>query len=169
MKRLLTVVFVMFCLLGFAACDPQQNTIDGEVLLSKTTKIELVYYENKNPKSVRVDGWRKPRFDFSKVTPIATLDEALIETVVKDVAEGGYNYWGRAANEPIGKTMIMYQSDGNMLVLYGCAYKEEKGGTRYYGECCVFDANGVFVEYIGDVGHTYVESLEAEYFKSDTE
>ena len=66
-----------------------------------------------------------------------------------------------------GKTMILYQSDGNMIVLFGCVYTNEKNKTFYYGDSYVFDENGVFVEYIGDVGQDFGDWIESTYFSNN--
>ena len=168
MKRALIVVLVLTCLLGLVGCDPGTNTIDGDELLENTVKIELYYYENTNPKLVNLNGKSMPIFDFSKATFIASLDESYFEDVLKDIAEQECLVYGNALNEPIGKTMILYQENGNMVVLFSCVYKDGKKLTRYYGECDVFDENGMFIEHIGRIGSDYVDTLEANYFGSIT-
>ena len=135
-------------------------------ILNNTEKIELFQYENTKPKLLRVGKRKTPIFDFSKATLLATLDDSNIEDVVKDIAEEDLLVFGKVLNETIGKTMILYQSDGNMLVLFGCLYKNEKGGTRYYGQCILFDENGTFIEYLGNIGHDYVDTLASKYFDS---
>ena len=164
MKRVLIIVLVLTCLLGLVGCDPGMNTIDGDELFKNTVKIELFNYENTSPKLYKLNGKKLPIFDFSKATFIAELDESHFEDVIKDIANQGYLVFGRVLNEPIGKTMILYQENGNMVVLFSCVYKNGKKGTRYYGECNIFDKNGMFIENIGDVDSDYVDTLESIYF-----
>ena len=165
MKKVLIIVFALICLVSFAGCDPAAKKLDADELLNNTVKIELVHYENEEPKLIRAGRRKAPTFDFSKTTLIATLDASSFEDIVTDIAEVEFLVLGRSLlNEPIGKTMILYQRDGNMIVIFGCAYENEKGGTRYYGECNVFDENGVFIAYIGDVSSSYVDALEEKYF-----
>ena len=168
MKKILVIVLVMTCLLGLVGCDPGRNTIDGNVLLENTVKIELFYYENTNPKLINLYGKKTPTFDFSKATFAATLDKSLFEDVIKDIAKQECLVFPRVLSEPIGKTMILYQENGNMVVLFSCVYKKENALTKYYGECYVFDENGVFVEHIGSIGSDYVDTLELKYFKNNT-
>ena len=54
-----------------------------------------------------------------------------------------------------------------MIVLFGCVYTNEKDKTFYYGDCFVFDENGVFVEYIGDVGYRFLDEVESSYFQNN--
>lgn len=164
MKKGLIIALALACLLGLAGCDPSTDYLDGEEILDNTVKIELYDYENTNPKLVRLDGKNPPIFDFSKATFIAALDESLFEAVVGDIAKQELMLFDRSLNEPIGKTLILYQSDGNMIVLFSCIYKNERGGTRYYGQCNVYDENGSFVAYLGDISCVYVDTLESEYF-----
>ncbi len=167
MKKAIALVIALFCVVGLLGCDPGTNSIDADEILANTVKIELVHYNNPNPKLIRLGGRNSPIFDFSKVTLIATLDDSCIEDVVRDIAQKTFLVFGRTENEPIGTTLILYQSDGNMLVLYGCAYSNERGVTKYYGGCNVFDENGVFVEHLGDIGSEYIDGLERKYFNSN--
>lgn len=164
MKRTLIIVFILVCLLGLIGCDPGWNTIDGAELLENTKRIELFDYENTNPKLLKLNGKQQPVFDFSKATFIAALDESRFEDVIKELDGNECLLYGNALNEPIGKTMILYQENGNMVVLFSCVYKHEKNSTRYYGECNIFDENGKFVEHIGRIGCDYVDMLESKYF-----
>lgn len=168
MRKNILIVFVLTCLIGLVGCDPGTNTIDGDELLENTVKIELYYYENTSPKLVKLNGKNMPTFDFSKATFIAALDESLFEDVLKDIAEQECLVYGNALNAPIGKTMILYQENGNMVVLFSCVYEDENKLTRYYGECNVFDEKGVFIEHIGRIGSDYVDTLESTYFESNT-
>ena len=169
MKRLISLVLMFIFMLALVSCDPATHILNADELLANTTKIELVNYENENPQIIRnIEGEKKPTFDFNKVTLIATLDDSKLEDVVKDVSNRGYLYYDNSAlNEPIGKTLILYQSNGNMVVLNNCVYTDKTGDTKYYGDCCIYDANGVFIEYIGRVGNNYIDSLESQYFNID--
>lgn len=168
MKKALIIVLVFTSLLGFVGCDPGTNTIDGDELIKNTVKIELFYYENTNPKLYELSSKKIPILDFRKATFIAALDESRFEDVIKDIAGRECFVFGRTLNEPIGKTMILYQSDGDMIVLFGCVYTNGKAGTRYYGMCNIYDENGRFVDYLGDIDHDYVDALEAKYFENNT-
>ena len=163
----LVLTCVLTCLLVFTGCDPAMNYIDVDELLRNTVKVELVEYENENPKDIQnLDGKKKPTFNFDKVTLIATLDESKIEDIINDLGESGYIYYNRALNEPIGKTLILYQSNGDMLVIFGCIYKNEKGSTKYYDGCILFDKDGKYIEYIGDFGYADMEKIESKYFST---
>ena len=165
MKKLLFFLVMLACLIGLRGCDPASNSIDRDEVLRNTVKIELLHYENQTPQLVKLDGKHKPVFAFSKTTPIATLDDSRIEDVVSDIAQQDLLLWGRTLNEPIGKTLILYQKNGNMLVLFGCVYQSENGQTHYYGHCNLYDQNGMFIEYLGDIDSDYVDTLESRYFE----
>jgi hypothetical protein len=171
MKKLTSLILVFVCvfscLLSLVGCDPATARLDTAELLANTVKIELVNYENSNPKLIHnLDGKKKPTFDFNKVTLIATLDDSKIEDVVKDIGEYGYLYWDRTWNEPIGKTLILYQNNGDILVFYGCIYTNEKGDTYYPGACIMFDKDGKYIEYIGDFGYSGMDAIISQYFSS---
>ena len=163
----LLLVSVLTCLGVFTGCDPGRKVLNVDELLANTAKIELVYYENEKPTTIKnLDGKKKPIFDFNKVTPIATLDDSKMEAVIKDLGEYSLLYWGRTDNEPIEKTLILYQSNGDMLVLYGCIYEDEKGKESYPGACIMFDKDGTYIEYIGDFGYLAMEQIETKYFST---
>ena len=168
MKKLLTILLVLICLLGCVGCDPGTVTIDGDELLGNTVKIELVYYENEDPEHVRLGETDNLIFDFSKVSVIAELDDSRIDDVVEDIAAQELLWFGRTLNEPIGKTIILYQSNGNMVVLYACIYENERGVKKYYGQCNIYDENGKFIDYVGDVASDYIDILESKYFETIT-
>ncbi|MBE6958742.1 MAG: bacteriocin immunity protein [Ruminococcaceae bacterium] len=170
MKKVLIIVLLLTFLLGFVGCDPSVNSVDENELLENTVKIELYYYENTNPKQINLSSKKTPIFDFSKATFIASLEEVHFEDVIKDIAEQDCLVFtfSKVLNEPIGKTLILYQENGDMVVLYGCTYKNGMELTRYYGECNIFDRNGVFIEHIGGIGSDYVDTLETTYFGNST-
>ena len=166
MKKTLIFLLVLTCLFGLVGCDPRVNNLYKDDLLANTVKIEFVHYENENPEVIRINAKQKPQFDFNKITLIATLDATCFEDLLSDVAENEYFIYETALNEPLGKTLVLYQSNGNMIVLYGCVYTNEKNKTFYYGDCYVFDENGVFVEHIGRVGHLFSNTIEETYFQN---
>ena len=81
MKKSLIIVLVLTCLFGLVGCDPAVKTLYKDELLTNTTKIELVDYENENPELLNLSRKEKPRFDFNKATLIATLDETHFEAL----------------------------------------------------------------------------------------
>ena len=168
MKKLTSSVLILVgllsCLIGLTGCDPGTRHIDANQLLANTVKIELINYENNDPEFVRINGKKKPVFDFNKVTLIATLDESRFEDILNDVAKTEFLYFGNALNEPMGKTLVLYQSDGNMIVLYGCVYTDKKGEAKYPGDCYIFNKEGELVEYIGRVGYLFSDYIESTYF-----
>ncbi len=174
MKKLASLVLVLVCvfacLFGLTSCDPGRNVLNIDELLANTVKIELVNYENNNPNFIRnLNGKKKPTFDFNKATLIATLDDSKIEDVVKDLENTAYLYYNRALNEPIGKTLILYQSNGDMLVFYDCIYTNEKGSTYYYDGCIMFDKDGKYIEYIGDFANFGLDAIIPKYFAATTD
>jgi len=168
MKKALIILLVLTCLFGLIGCDPGVNNLYRDDLLANTVKIEFVYYENENPELISINAKEKPHFDINKATLIATLDETHFEDLLSDVANNDFLFFGTALNEPMGKTLVLHQSNGNMIVLYGCVYTNEKNKTFYYGDCYVFDENGVLVEYIGRVGSLFPDEIEATYFSKNS-
>ncbi len=168
MKKFISVLLVIICLFALTGCDPAMNIIDKDKLIAGTVKIELYNYENENPKLININSQSKPSFDFNKATLIGTLDEKHFEALLNEVTERNYTYYSRALNEPMRKTLVLHQSNGNIIVLFGCIYESEKSGTYYYGNCYVFDKNGVFVELIGDVGYLFLDHVESTYFKDNS-
>ena len=166
MKKVLSFICVLCCLLLLVGCDPGTNHIDRDELFANTVKIELYDYKNENPELLRINGKEKPRFDFNKATLIATLDESDFENILNDISEDVYLVFGTALNEPMGKTLVLHQSNGNMIVLFGCTYTDDNNKTFYYGDCNVFDSEGVFVENVGDVGHLFGDMIESKYFQA---
>ena len=163
-KRVLMFALILTCLIGLVGCDPGTNMVDGNDLLENTIKIELYSYENTNPNQIKLNGKNMPIFDFNKATFIASLDKSHYEDIINDISEQECHVYDLVLNEPIGKTIVLYQNNGDMVVLFSCVYKNGNKLTRYYGECNVFDEKGIFIEHIGRIGSDYVDRLEATYF-----
>ncbi len=173
MKKIISVfILACICLLSFASCDPGSNVLDIDYLLENTTKVELVFYNNEEPEILNLNKTEKPKFDFNKATLIETLDIAYTEDIVNELVGGDFLDWNRALNEPIGKTIILYQENGDMYVFYKQSYTDKKGSERYPRECVRFDQNGKFIEYIGDLDGSrafYLEEIIEEYFYQGVE
>ena len=167
MKKALVIALVLTFLFVLAGCDPAYGTLNKKELLTNTVKVELFEYENENPELIDVSGKNKPHFDFENATLIAALDEAYFEELINELTSGEYLIFGTALNEPKGKTLVLYQNDGNMYVLYGCTYKDKIGLTRYAGDCYLFDASGEFVDYIGRTSHLFGEEITSKYFSNN--
>lgn len=168
MKKRWIAVFVLACLMMLPGCDPGTKTLDGKALFSNTVRVELYQYDNPSPANLRIGGKKTAVFDFSHATLLGTLDESQYEDLAKEITGYETLLFGRVLNEPIGKTLVLHQSDGNMVVFYGCVYRNRWGGTRYYGECNIYDENGMFVSNLGDIESDFVDKLEVKYFDGDT-
>ena len=167
MKKLLVIVLVFTFILVLVGCDPGSNTLNKDELLRNTVKIELFEYQNETPKFLNIYGKNKPHFDFGNATLIASLDEVYFEDLINELASNEFLVFGTVLNEPMGKTLVLYQRSGNMYVLFGCPYTNEAGKNFYYGECYVFNDNGELVEYIGRVGHLFGEETASKYFQNN--
>lgn len=167
MKKVLIIIFVLTCLLGLVSCDPGTKTLDKVELLVNTVETELVYYENENPKDIYYRGKNTPIFDFSKVTPIATLDASHFVDVADELSRIEFLVFPQALNEPIGKALILYQNNGNMIVLFNGAYENKKGNSKHVGACSIFDETGMFIEHIGNCVPNCIDTFESKYFASN--
>lgn len=167
MKKRLIVLFVIASLFVLAGCDPGVNSLDKRTLLENTVKIELMEYENPAPKLVQPGKKDPSRFHFDNATSIATLDASRFEALITEIAQTELLLWGRTLNEPIGKTLVLYQKDGSMLVLFSTIYENKTGSKRYYACCNLYDENGTFVEYLGDLPTDYVATLEDRHFQTE--
>ena len=93
MKKFLSfIVCMILSLFCFAGCDPSFNYIDAEETIANTVKIELVDYKNENPKLLKLKKKEKPKFDFSKATLIATLDNSQFENIINDTFTKSQNF-----------------------------------------------------------------------------
>ena len=164
MRRIALLICLLISLFTLVSCDPAVNRIDGDELIANTVKIELYEYKNNDPQRISTDGEEKPCFDFSKAELIATLEESYYKDVLTDIAAYDFLLFGFCLSEPMENTLVLHQSNGDMIVLYACVYTNENDSTRYYGDCYLFDKNGVFIEYIGDINPPFVERLVEKYF-----
>ena len=169
-KLFLAIACIWCCLFGFTACDPGRNHINAEETIAHTVKIELVYYENTAPKLLKLKGAQKPKFDFNKATLLETLDENQFENIITESSALLLLLYNRTTNEPIGKTIIFHQDNGDMLVLYYSIFTNAKQDTFYYGDCVRFNKDGEFIEYLGDIDslNSY-NTIISNYFPNHAE
>ena len=160
MKKFLFIIFTVIigCLI-FTGCDPGFRYLSED----NTVKIELIEYTNDDPHLIDFERpEKKPKFDFTKAVHIATLDDSLQEHFMSEVSKCDFRYSDQTLNEPSGKTIILYQDNGNIIVLSSWIYIGDTG-TAYGCKCDIFDKDGNFIEHRGSVGHDYVNFLEG-YF-----
>ena len=167
MKKILVIVLVCTFLFVLVGCDPGSNMLNKDELLRNTVKIELYEYQNETPRFLNIFGKNKPHFDFGNATLIATLEEANFEDLMNELSSYQFLVFGTVLNEPMGKTLVLHQNDGNMYVLISCTYKNWVGITRDYGYCYLFDANGDLVGYIGSAGYLLGEEIASKYFQKN--
>ena len=149
-KLRIAIFAVLVMLFLYYGRNPYDKVMDAEDVRLNTTKIELVYYENPNPRRLDLNFWRKPVFDPDKTTFIASLDKAECEDIIAAITDRSYLYNGLCANEPVAETIILYQNNGNMVVLYN---------VEEFRDCVIFDGNGRYVNCIGRHSGSFFKEL----------
>ena len=163
MKKVLLLVFAFVFLFSLMGCDPSFYYFEENYLLENTVKIELYDYQNDSPRIIKRSE-EEPVFDFSKATLIATADETRFEKILTELNSMAYGRYATSANAPVGKTLVLHQKDGTMIVLFGCRAKNEKGRNTFWGNCLLFDENCIFLDYFGETYGNFAADMSV-YFE----
>lgn len=156
---LLVLIFVSFI---FAGCvsDPPVYLFDSDELITNTVKIELVECVNDNPEIIKVDDDTITSFDYNSANVLDKLDNIEFENFIIRLSTIRFHIDNRSVNKPIGKTLILHQKSGNMIVL-SCTSIESVG----YSFVSEFDSNNNYIAHIARFAERPLfELLINEYF-----
>lgn len=162
MKKYLWALIVLLSFF-FVGCDPATYHFDADALIADTVKIELAECENDDPEEFFIDEDHIPSFDYGNAKIIDSLDPGQFESFIVGLAAITFHIEeDYSANMPIGRTLILHQSNGDMIVLSCNGFDGE-----YYSFASLFDSNSHFIAHIANFADapSFDELLNA-YFPS---
>lgn len=157
----LVIVIMVFVSMFLTGCDPETYYFDSTELIDNTIKIELVECQNDNPERIEVSEDNTPSFDYDNVELVDNLDDSHFESFIIELSSITFHIENYSANKPLGKTLILHQKNGDMIVL-SCT----KVGDIGYSFASKFDSNSNFITHIANFAdRPKFEALLNEYFE----
>ena len=145
-KRIVMITCLcLFILLNGCVSDPPTYFFEYEKLKGQIASVELINYENENPKIIK-DASNVLPFDFAKMEVIETLASDKIDDFVTDLSETGFMDYSSFAKEPVGICIKITYKDGKFIIITSTLIDVA------YALVEVFDSNGFSIEHIGKPG-----------------
>ena len=153
------IVIVLFSIV-LTGCDPATYYFDADVLISNTIKIELVECKNDKPELIEINEKKITSFDYDNVEVIDSLDYSQFESFITKLSSITFHKENYSVNKPIGRTLILHQKNGDMIVL-SCTVIDGIG----YSFVSKFDSNNNYITHIAKFAdRPQFESLLNTYF-----
>lgn len=161
MKKFILVIILMVSIfLTGCVSDPETYYFAAADLIANTIKIELVECKNEKLEMIEVNEKSITNFDYNEVEPIDNLDNSQFESFIIELSSITFHKRNYSANKPIGKTLVLHQKNGDMIVL-SCTLVDGRG----YGFASKFDSNCNYITHIAYFAdRPKFESLLNEYF-----
>ena len=143
MRKFILVFIVLSVSIVLKGCDPATYYFDADVLISNTIKIELVECKNDDPELIEINEKNITSFDYDNVELIDSLDNSQFESFIKKLSNITFHKENYSVNKPIGKTLILHQKNGDMIVL-SCTLIDGTG----YSFVSEFDLDNNYITHI---------------------
>lgn len=142
-KYILSFVLLFSIFLTGCVSDPKTYYFNSDKLIVDTTKIELVECKNDKLEMIEINEKNITSFDYDNVELIDNLDKSQFESFIIKLSSITFHKENYSANKPIGKTLILHQKNGDMIVL-SCTLIDGKG----YSFASKFDSSCNFISHI---------------------
>ena len=159
-KRIFVLLIMMAVLMTSCVWDPEGYIFNYEELKEEVIGVELIEYENSDPKIVKKSSEVLP-FDFNKMKSIKTLASEQTEEFIKSFTDirfmKSYNY----SNAAVGISIKINYKNGEFLIVSSNIIDD-----RAYRFVVKFDSNGDVIEVIGgfESGKDFVK-LVKDFFE----
>lgn len=163
MKKIFTLIILIVSITIISGCvtDPNTYYFNYEELSSKVISIELINYENSNPRIINVKESSISNIDFQKMEVLQILPSQNIDSFISKLSKITFHESNESAEAPIGKGIKLNYKNGNFIII-SCTITKE----RAYSFVAEFDGEGNFVKHIAKFAdRPKFEKLIEEYFE----
>lgn len=159
-KFILVFMIIVLLPIVLTGCDPATYYFDSNALIANTIKIELVECKNDKPEMIEVNEENITSFDYNNVELLDSLDKSQFESFIMELSSIAFHLENFSVNKPIGKTLVLHQKNGDMIVL-SCTLIDDLG----YSFVSKFDSNNNYIAHIAYFAdRPQFESLLNAYF-----
>lgn len=164
MKKTISYIMIICVFISLSGCvwDPASYLFDYEKLKEQVATVELINYENEEPKIIEDDSEILP-YDFDKEEVLETLPADKIDDFIMDLSEIRFLDYSSFAKEPVEICIKITYKNGEFIIITSTLMDVA------YGLVELFNSNGCPIEYIGAPGdRDEFVALVNKYFEHKT-
>ena len=156
------MIICVFISLSGCVWDPASYLFDYEKLKEQVATVELINYENEEPKKIKDISEILP-YDFDKEEVLETLPADKIDDFIMDLSEIRFMIDSDFSNSPVGICIKVTYKNGEFIIITSTLMDVA------YGLVELFNSNGCPIEYIGAPGdRDEFVALVNKYFEHKT-
>ena len=156
------MILCVFISLSGCVWDPASYLFDYEKLKEQVATVELINYENEEPKKIKDISEILP-YDFDKEEVLETLPADKIDDFIMDLSEIRFLDYSSFAKEPVEICIKITYKNGEFIIITSTLMDVA------YGLVELFNSNGCPIEYIGAPGdRDEFVALVNKYFEHKT-
>ena len=164
MKKTISYIMILCVFISLSGCvwDPASYLFDYEKLKEQVATVELINYENEEPKKIKDISEILP-YDFDKEEVLETLPADKIDDFIMDLSEIRFLDYSSFAKEPVEICIKITYKNGEFIIITSTLMDVA------YGLVELFNSNGCPIEYIGAPGdRDEFVALVNKYFEHKT-
>lgn len=164
MKKTISYIMIICVFISLSGCvwDPASYLFDYEKLKEQVATVELINYENEEPKKIKDISEILP-YDFDKEEVLETLPADKIDDFIMDLSEIRFMIDSDFSNSPVGICIKVTYKNGEFIIITSTLMDVA------YGLVELFNSNGCPIEYIGAPGdRDEFVALVNKYFEHKT-
>lgn len=144
MRKYLCMMISVVMMLGtVSGCDPVVYRFDAEQLKQETVRLELIYYENEEPKHTEVTEDMVLVFKQEKARLVQVLEQDKINAFIDEFSMVRFHHRDICAEEPVGYGLRIILQNNHFFII-ACKLTERSA----YGMVAEFDKDCNFVKHI---------------------
>mgnify|MGYP001030312672 FL=1 len=147
MKKTISYIMIICVFISLSGCvwDPASYLFDYEKLKEQVATVELINYENEEPKKIKDISEILP-YDFDKEEVLETLPADKIDDFIMDLSEIRFMIDSDFSNSPVGICIKITYKNGEFIII---SVTLMNGVVYCFIE--VFDKLGYSIEHIGGI------------------
>ena len=164
MKKTISYIMIICVFISLSGCvwDPASYLFDYEKLKEQVATVELINYENEEPKKIKDISEILP-YDFDKEEVLETLPADKIDDFIMDLSEIRFLDYSSFAKEPVEICIKITYKNGEFIIITSTLMDVAFGLVE------LFNSNGCPIEYIGAPGdRDEFVALVNKYFEHKT-
>lgn len=148
MKKVITLLFMIFNLITLVGCDPSSYCYSYDELSITVKSVELITYDNNEAIELFEKRDKVKDFDFSKMSIEKELDEDKLDKFLLEFSKIEFMLVWRHLDSPKGESIKINYIDGGFdIICYTVQFS------------CKYDANGKVNEFIGSGGGSQLKKI----------
>jgi hypothetical protein len=145
MKNFTVLIFITLMTFCLVACDPERFHFSHDELKEEIIEVELINYDNINPKIINEESSEILPFDFDKMESVESLGFESIDDFLQDLSKIEFHVNLKHSDSPVGISIRAIYSNGDFIII-SCESINKTG----YSFAGLFDSEGNVKDFFGD-------------------